>query len=175
MANAIQNFKTILNRVKNIDKLSSESMNKLSKDIQEEVKVRYATTDKFYSYEIIDSSQVSVDRIPFNGKSTEIRIEAGHEIMFIEFGTGYVGLFSNYDQSKLPASGVPITGFWDYYYPSPYKFTTKDGRRGWFHIDFHEGQPAGKQIYDTMTSARNKKIFSQNMHNEIFKGIEING
>lgn len=78
-------------------------------------------------------------------------------LAYIEFGTGRVGEQSNYPQDKLPKTGVPITGEWDYYYlPSDSK-TTINGEEGWFFGEtFTTGRPAGMQMYRTSQRLRNE-------------------
>ena len=77
-------------------------------------------------------------------------------LAYIEFGTGRVGEQSNYPQDKLPKTGVPITGEWDYYYPSEHKIT-KDGEEGWMlGSNFVKGQSAGMQMYRTSQRLRNE-------------------
>ena len=77
-------------------------------------------------------------------------------LAYIEFGTGKVGQQSNYDRAHLPDKDVPITGYWEYYYPSEHKIT-KDGEKGWyFGKTFTTGQPAGMQMYKTSQRLRNE-------------------
>ena len=77
-------------------------------------------------------------------------------LAYIEFGTGRVGEQSNYPTEKLPQSGVPITGNWEYYYPSEHK-TIKDGEEGWMlGSSFIKGIPAGMQMYRTSQRLKNE-------------------
>ena len=77
-------------------------------------------------------------------------------LSYIEFGTGRVGEQSNYPTEKLPQSGVPITGNWEYYYPSEHK-VTKDGEEGWIlGSSFVKGQSAGMQMYRTSQRLKNE-------------------
>lgn len=77
-------------------------------------------------------------------------------LSYIEFGTGRVGEQSNYPQEKLPQSGVPITGRWQYYYPSEHK-TTRDGEEGWLlGSSFVKGISAGMQMYRTSQRLKNE-------------------
>lgn len=77
-------------------------------------------------------------------------------LAYIEFGTGRVGQQSNYPNENLPQSGVPITGNWEYYYPSEHK-VTKDGEEGWMlGSSFVKGQSAGMQMYRTSQRLRNE-------------------
>lgn len=81
-----------------------------------------------------------------NGKRADIVFQ--HEALaFHEFGTGAYAQYP--DQSKLPQSGVPITGSWQYYYDSPYKVTI-GGKMGWFYgATFTTGTPAHAEIFYT--------------------------
>lgn len=85
------------------------------------------------------------------------RVVAEREgLAYIEFGTGRVGQQSNYPTEKLPQSGVPITGNWEYYYPSEHK-VTKDGEEGWMlGSSFVKGQSAGMQMYRTSQRLKNE-------------------
>ena len=77
-------------------------------------------------------------------------------LSYIEFGTGRVGEQSNYPTENLPKSGVPITGNWEYYYPSKHKIT-KDGEEGWMlGSNFIKGQSAGMQMYRTSQRLKNE-------------------
>lgn len=89
-----------------------------------------------------------------SGKSRVVAKRKG--LAYIEFGTGRVGEDSKYDETKLPKSGVPITGKWQYYYPSVHK-ATLNGKEGWFAgSKFFVGIPAGMQMYKT-----SKKLFNE--------------
>jgi hypothetical protein len=94
------------------------------------------------------------------------RVVAEREgLAYIEFGTGRVGQQSNYPNDKLPQSGVPITGNWEYYYPSEHKIT-KDGEEGWMlGSNFVKGQSAGMQMY--RTSQRLRQEISSIIKNKI--------
>ena len=79
-------------------------------------------------------------------------------LSYIEFGTGRVGEQSNYPEANLPKQGVPITGDWEYYYPSEHKIT-KDGAEGWMlGSNFVKGQPAGMQMYHTSQRLKNEMV-----------------
>jgi hypothetical protein len=70
-------------------------------------------------------------------------------IAFFEFGTGEVGRGTYPDNTKLPQSGVPITGDWEYYYPSGSK-ETKDGVKGWrWGAAFVKGNKAEAEMWRT--------------------------
>ena len=91
-------------------------------------------------------------------------VAQGEQIAYIEFGTGRVGEQSKYPTDKLPKEGVPITGQWEYYYPSQYKRTSKTtGDEGWYHkfegddkARFTKGQSAGMQMYRTSQRLKNE-------------------
>lgn len=90
------------------------------------------------------------------GRSQVIAEKKG--LSYIEFGTGDVGKESDYPTKNLPMQGVPITGNWEYYYPSESKKTI-DGKRGWFlGSNFITGRAAGMQMYKTSKRLRNEMI-----------------
>ena len=72
----------------------------------------------------------------------------GDQVAFYEFGTGRVG--ENTYQGTLPASQVPITDSWIYFYPSSAKRVTKSGSEGWFwEKKFHRGIRAEAEMWET--------------------------
>lgn len=102
------------------------------------------------------------------GRGISRVVAQGEQISYIEFGTGRVGQYSNYDRRFLPDKNVPITGYWEYYYDSPYKRRGhSDGKtkadRGWWHkfegedkARFTTGQEAGMQMYRTSQRLKNE-------------------
>lgn len=80
-------------------------------------------------------------------------IANGNEVAYIEYGTGVIG--DGTYKGKLPTSGVPITGEWEYYY-LPGKKAIKNGRKGWYLKNdvFIEGRIAGNQMFNTAKSLR---------------------
>lgn len=106
---------------------------------------------------------VSVHHETLGGGASRVVAE-GEQIAYIEFGTGRVGEQSKYPTEKLPKEGVPITGQWEYYYPSQYKRTSKTtGDEGWYHkfegddkARFTKGQSAGMQMYRTSQRLKNE-------------------
>lgn len=50
-------------------------------------------------------------------------------VAYMEFGIGEKGKGTY--PGELPKKGVPLTGAWEYHYPSNKKITTKSGKRGW--------------------------------------------
>ena len=100
-------------------------------------------------------SKVNVSRETLGGGASRVIAER-EGLSYIEFGTGRVGQQSNYPTEKLPQSGVPITGNWEYYYPSEHK-VTKDGEEGWMlGSSFVKGKSAGMQMYRTSQRLRNE-------------------
>lgn len=106
---------------------------------------------------------VNVSRETMGGGVSRV-VAQGEQIAYIEFGTGRVGQQSKYPNEKLPKEGVPITGQWEYYYPSQYKRASKTtGEEGWYHkfegddkARFTKGQSAGMQMYRTSQRLRNE-------------------
>ena len=97
------------------------------------------------------------------GRGMSKVVAEGEQVAYIEFGTGRVGE-KTYPDTHLPKQGVPITGEWQYYYPSEYKRTSKTtGEEGWYHkfegeekARFTKGQSAGMQMYRTSQRLRNE-------------------
>ena len=106
---------------------------------------------------------VNVSRETMGGGMSRV-VAQGEQIAYIEFGTGRVGQQTKYPTEKLPKEGVPITGQWEYYYPSQYKRTSKTtGEEGWYHkfegddkARFTKGQSAGMQMYRTSQRLKNE-------------------
>lgn len=150
----LNNFLSKLEKVKSLNDDSEKLSEKISNAVAD---YGVELADKHYS-----SSGVSgVNVFKVNAEDADVAIVAKKEgLAFEEFGTGYQGLYSGYPDSKLPESGVPITGEWEYYYDNPKTKRTVGGRRGWFvpkdvtgeNIDergFTEGEVAGMQMYET--------------------------
>lgn len=98
--------------------------------------------------EYVGVKDVNVNHEQIDKNTGRVTVEK-KGIAYIEFGTGRVGQGSGYDADYLPKSGVPITGGWQYYYPSEHK-DTKDGVEGWYAGDrFMKGIPSGQQMYRT--------------------------
>lgn len=106
-------------------------------------------------YSGIDKVAVTYKKLS-GGRSQVIAERKG--LSYIEFGTGDVGKESDYPTKNLPMQGVPITGNWEYYYPSESKKTI-DGKRGWFlGSNFITGRAAGMQMYKTSKRLRDEMI-----------------
>ena len=130
------NLNRYLQKLKNIAKIDyAETVASIIADKGVEIaKAEYAVTSK----------HTKVTSEKKGSKATVVASRKG--LTFIEYGTGLVGQ-GTYD-GKLPTSGVPITGNWEYYYDSPHK---KNG--GWyFGNTFTEGRVAGMQMYRTAKS-----------------------
>ena len=107
-----------------------------------------------------------------NKNGTGQIIAEGEKLAYIEFGTGRKGESSNYPTENLPKEGVPITGEWEYYYPSEHK-VTKDGKEGWMWGKvFMEGQEAGMQMYRTSKRLEQEM---KSMVKEFVKEVKKNG
>ena len=78
----------------------------------------------------------------------------GKAVAFFEFGTGRVGEGTYPDESKLPQTDVPITGNWEYYYPSESKAIV-DGKEGWhFGAQFMVGRKAEAEMWTLCNEIR---------------------
>lgn len=106
--------------------------------------------------EYADHSSINVSHETISKNSARV-VAQGEGIAYMEFGTGRVGENSHYPTENLPKSGVPITGNWEYYYPSEHK-ATKDGEEGWYAGNgaFNRGQKASMQMYRTSQRLKNE-------------------
>lgn len=141
-----------LERFKNkLQKYSSVNA-KFTNQVAEEIAKRGAQIAR---EEYVGHSKVNVTHETMGGGMSRVVAER-EGLAYIEFGTGRVGQQSNYPADKLPQSGVPITGNWEYYYPSESKIT-KDGEEGWMlGSAFIKGQQAGMQMYHTSQKVRSE-------------------
>lgn len=131
--------------------------NRLLKKICDEAR-DYLTISYTTTYSTQSRPLVSID---YTSTTTATLVASGEDVMFIEFGTGTMGQRSGY-QGDLPSEGVPITGAWDYNYPSRYKRHAKSGTIIWKignkalwgtewvnQNGWSRGIPSQHQIYDT--------------------------
>lgn len=90
-----------------------------------------------------------------NGKNKGRVYAESSEILFIEYGTGREGEAKPHPEYKK-LHNVPITGTWEYYYPSKFKVKFA-GLEGWlFGGEFTTGRNAGCQMYRTAKVIRKK-------------------
>ena len=80
----------------------------------------------------------------------------GNAVAFFEFGTGEVGRGTYPSESYLPSSGVPITGDWEYYYPSESKETINGVKGWWWGAKFVKGNKAEAEMWRTAEYIRRK-------------------
>ena len=80
----------------------------------------------------------------------------GNAVAFFEFGTGEIGRGTYPSESYLPASGVPITGDWQYYYPSDAKATVNGVKGWWWGAKFVKGNKAEAEMWRTAEYVRKK-------------------
>lgn len=80
----------------------------------------------------------------------------GNAVAFFEFGTGEVGRGTYPSESYLPSSGVPITGDWEYYYPSEAKATVNGVKGWWWGAKFVKGNKAEAEMWRTAEYIRRK-------------------
>lgn len=151
-------FLTKLNVIRNADKLNNEIINAVANRGVEILNGFYGSIENNQERPIVNLEiQDNYARI----------IAQGEDVMFIEFGTGSVGFYSNYPSDKLPQSRVPITGNWQYNYINPlgkeyldkdgntyqigFKILSKSGKvKGWKHNGvFTRGFASGQQIFNT--------------------------
>ena len=141
----LESFKNKLQRYSNINA-------SLTNQVSEEIAKR---GEQIAREEYAGLSKVNVTHETMGSGMSRVVAERDG-LAYIEFGTGRVGQQSNYPTEKLPQSGVPITGNWEYYYPSEHK-VTKDGEEGWMlGSSFVKGQSAGMQMYRTSQRLRNE-------------------
>lgn len=141
MASKMDGLKSFTQKVKGYANIDGRLSNDIANAIAERG-VEIATE------EYADISKVVISHANLgNGMSQVIAEREG--LSYIEFGTGRVGESSNYPDTHLPKSGVPITGKWDYYYDSEHK-TIRNGVEGWMWGKvFVTGREAGMQMYRT--------------------------
>ena len=91
-----------------------------------------------------------------NHGSTATIFANGNAVAFFEFGTGEVGRGSYPSETYLPSSGVPITGDWEYYYPSDAKATVNGVKGWWWGAKFVKGNKAEAEMWRTAEYIRRK-------------------
>lgn len=155
-------FMKIKSRKESIDKImSEETTNRIAQEI--------ADNGAEIARELFFGHDVSVTSSQASGGQASI-IAKGDQIAYIEFGTGEYAKGTY--KGELPKSGVPKTGKWEYYYPSPYKKIGKYGNKGWWHNKkFHVGRPAGAQMWQTAQEIRE---VSNSIAAEVIKDV-LNG
>lgn len=155
-------FTKIKSRKEAIDKImSEETTNRIVQEI--------ADAGAEIASELFGSGNISVTSSKANAGQASI-IAKGDQVAYIEFGTGEYAKGTY--KGELPKSGVPITGKWEHYYPSPHKVTLSDGRKGWMAgKSFHIGRPAGSQMWQTSQELRE---ISKDIAVEVIKDV-LNG
>ena len=141
----LESFRNKLQRYSNVNvRFTNQVAEEIAKRGEQIAREEYAAISKVnVSHENIGSGMCRV-------------VAERDGLSYIEFGTGRVGEQSNYPTEKLPQYGVPITGNWEYYYPSEHKIT-KDGEEGWMlGSSFVKGQSAGMQMYRTSQRLKNE-------------------
>ena len=91
-----------------------------------------------------------------NHGSTATIFANGNAVAFFEFGTGEVGRGTYPSESYLPSTGVPITGDWEYYYPSEAKATVNGVKGWWWGAKFVKGNKAEAEMWRTAEYIRRK-------------------
>ena len=91
-----------------------------------------------------------------NHGSTATIFANGNAVAFFEFGTGEVGRGTYPSESYIPSSGVPITGDWEYYYPSEAKATINGVKGWWWGAKFVKGNKAEAEMWRTAEYIRRK-------------------
>lgn len=147
MATDLKGLESFKNKLQKYSSINARFTNQVAEEIakrgEQIAREQYAGRDVNVTHETIGG-----------GMSRVVSEKKG--LAYIEFGTGKVGQQSNYDRAHLPDKDVPITGYWEYYYPSEHKIT-KNGEKGWyFGKTFTTGQPAGMQMYHTSQKLRNE-------------------
>lgn len=106
----------------------------------------------------------------YAGKDFDVKKEphkivaSGDGIAFEEFGTGFVGYYSNYPYKALPTQDITFksrnklitTKGWIYYYPNKATKRVIKQKSGWFKPggDFTEGSPAYAEMWNTSVAIR---------------------
>lgn len=166
----LDNFINKLNNIsKNKQKIESIIVETISDMAQNDLNDEYENINML-DYNIDEDEdgipQCDIVDIKYNKKSLVARHS---KIAYIEFGTGTLGLKSNYPIDKLISNNVPYTGSWVYNYESGKKRVI-NGRLGWFvpknvdgnyiidiqkitkrgikHSYFSQGFPAGMQMFN---------------------------
>lgn len=135
-----------LDKLKNCEKIVSSDKDNIAHTLAEH-------GAKIAEYEYVASGYMPSIRVEDRGNGAADIVFAREDIAFHEFGTGAYATYP--DPSKLPKSGVPITGSWQYYYPNPKTKRTIGGQKGWFYgRTFSTGQPAHAEIYYTAKALR---------------------
>lgn len=153
-ANDLNRF---LNKLKKIEKVEPQMALAIAKRGVEIAEKEYAVSGFPANISIVEHSK------------EEATIEfSGDGISFHEFGTGYYAQNTYPDESKLPKSGVPITGSWQYYYDNSFTKTTINGEKGWIkpNGEFTIGQPAHAEIYYTALQLRQEMA---NIAKDVYK------
>ena len=172
MATDLRELNRFRNRLKNLGSTSRQFANEVVDEL-----VKKGADIATQKYAGVDGVNVSYET---NGSGQGRIIAEGEQVAYIEFGTGRVGQYSNYDRRFLPDKNVPITGYWEYYYDSPYKRRGhSDGKtkadRGWWHkfegeekARFTTGQEAGMQMYHTRQEliAQSKAIIQNKLEGD---------
>lgn len=155
---------TIKNVISQIDQYKSDVKDKIQKSVSDSMLEALPTINTMYDAHINSCSSLMQE--PYSKPNlyviqrgnTAFLVANGEDVAFIEYGTGIVGLNNKHPEPLK--KGVPITGVWQYFYPSPYKEKVQ-GIQGWFHKHyFHTGTPAGKQLYEA-TDLIKKSIYSK--------------
>jgi hypothetical protein len=148
MATDLKGLESFRNKLQRYSNINASLTNQVSEEIAKR-------GEQIAREEYAGLSKVNVTHEPMGSGMSRVVAEKDG-LAYIEFGTGRVGQQSNYPTEKLPQSGVPITGNWEYYYPSEHK-VTKDGEEGWMlGSSFVKGQSAGMQMYRTSQRLRNE-------------------
>lgn len=148
MATDLKGLESFKNKLQRYSNINASFTNQVAKEVAKR-------GEQIANEEYSNVSKVQVSHETMSGGVSRV-ISQREGLAYIEFGTGRIGQQSNYPNEKLPQSGVPITGNWEYYYPSEHKIT-KDGEEGWMlGENFVKGIPAGMQMYRTSQRLKNE-------------------
>lgn len=135
-----------LDKVKNLQKAVSPNKDNMATALAEHGAM-------IARYEYATSGFMPTISVETTGSGQSDIVFSKEGLAYHEFGTGAYATYP--DESKLPKSGVPITGKWEYYYPNPKTKRTIGGQKGWFFgKTFSTGQPAHAEIYYTAKALR---------------------
>lgn len=121
--------------------------------------------DKLYAENAFNASVTTQSTKDGNAKIVVV----ADGLWFHEYGTGWYAtdeLGEGGYPGKLPSSGVPITGYWHYYYPNPRTKRMLNGKHGWYipaeknggEKVFTTGQPSHAELYFTRIHLENRLL-----------------
>lgn len=133
-----------------------EEYGRLLKDFRNAMMALCEDAKRFAENQYAQYGHSSVTVSYENHGTTATIFANGNAVAFFEFGTGEVGRGTYPSESYLPSSGVPITGDWEYYYPSDAKATVNGVKGWWWGAKFVKGNKAEAEMWRTAEYIRKK-------------------